>query len=63
MDGDHMVEHETVLSFAGADCFSFFRMSIVVLSFLRIKKDFVVSRIGGTASKNGIALLSSQAAL
>lgn len=38
MEGDQMVEHDTVFSIAGADSFSIFRMSIVVLSFRYIKK-------------------------
>lgn len=37
MIGDYMVEQDTVLFFAGACCFSIFRMS-VVLSFCHIKK-------------------------
>lgn len=53
MEGEHMGEHDIVLSFAGADCFSIFSMSIV-LGFCCIKKDIVVSRRGGTASKNCI---------
>lgn len=30
MERDHIVEHVIVLSFAEVDCFSIFRMSIVV---------------------------------
>ena len=51
MERDHMVEHDSVLSFAGADCFSIFRMSIVVLSLLYKKRTlYIVSRIGCTVS-------------
>lgn len=38
MEGEHMGEHDIVLSFAGADCFSIFSMSIV-LGFCCIKKE------------------------
>lgn len=48
-----IIEHDIVLSYAGADCFSIFRMSVVGLSSVTWKKkDIVVSRVGGTASKN-----------
>lgn len=50
MEGDHVVECDTVWPFAEADCFSIFTMS-AVLSFCYIKKDIFLSRIGGTVAR------------
>ena len=51
MERDHMVEHNIVLSFTGADCFSIFRTSIVVLSFCYKKKKGHCSKQDGRNSQ------------
>ena len=53
MEGDHTVEHDIVWPFAGAGCFSIFRMSIV-LSFCYIKKGHCSKQDRRHSSRNSI---------